>query len=75
MLPPALGGLRVLRAAGPEPSCSREYGKDQLPCGHPQGTRIILHSLFRRQIAKIKNQVLEMRLRRGRNRDTFAAGK
>ena len=29
MLPPALGGLRVLRAAGPELPCTREYGKDQ----------------------------------------------
>ena len=29
MLPPALGGLRVLRAAGPGPSCARDYRKDQ----------------------------------------------
>jgi hypothetical protein len=29
MLPPALGGLRVLRAAGPRPSCTRDYRKDQ----------------------------------------------
>ena len=28
MLPPALGGLRVLRAAGPGPSYAREYVKD-----------------------------------------------
>ena len=54
MLPPALGGLRVLRAASPGLSCTREYGKDQLPCSHPQDMRIILHSLFRRQIAKLK---------------------
>ena len=29
MLPPALGGLRVLRAAGPGPLRTREYVKDQ----------------------------------------------
>ena len=29
MLPPALGGLRVLRAAVPGPSSAREHGKDQ----------------------------------------------
>ena len=42
MLPPALGGLRVLRAAGPGLFGSREYGKDQLPCGFPQDAIIIL---------------------------------
>ena len=35
MLPPALGGLRVLRAAGPRPSCTREYGKDQVVMRSP----------------------------------------
>ena len=29
MLPPALGGLRVMRTAGPGPLRTREYGKDQ----------------------------------------------
>ena len=75
MLPPALGGLRVSRAAGPGPPCTREYGKDQLPCGFPQDGEIILHPPFRRQIANIKKQDGEIRLRRERNRDTFAAGK
>ena len=31
MLPPALGGLRVLRAADPRPSCTWEYVKDHAP--------------------------------------------
>ena len=35
MLPPALGGLRVSRAAGPGPSCAREYGKDQIVMRFP----------------------------------------
>ena len=56
MLPSALGGLRVLRAAGPGSTCTREYGKDQLPYGFPQDGEIIQHSPFRRQIARLKNQ-------------------
>ena len=35
MLPPALGGLRVSRAAAPGPSCTREYGKDQVVMRSP----------------------------------------
>ena len=54
MLPPALGGLRVSRAADPRPSSTREYRKDQLPYGFPQDGVIILHPPFRRQIAKLK---------------------
>ncbi len=35
MSPPDLGGLRVSRAAGPGPSCAREYGKDQVVMQSP----------------------------------------
>ena len=57
MLPPALGGLRVSRAAGPGPSSAREYGKDQgamrSPAGHWNYTTFALspsnRNLERRQ--------------------------
>jgi len=41
------------RAAGPGSTCTREYGKDQLPYGFPQDGEIIQHSPFRRQIARV----------------------
>ena len=35
MLPSALGGLKLSRAAGPGPSSAREYGKDQFVMQFP----------------------------------------
>jgi len=43
MLPPALGGLRVSRAAGPGPSAPGSMVKINSSCGHPQDKRIIPH--------------------------------
>ena len=75
MLPPALGGLRVLRAAGPRPSSAREYRKDQcraVPARRCNYTTSAL-SPSNREIKKSKRG--EMRLWCGRYRDTYAAGK
>ena len=56
MLPPALGGLRVLRAAGPGPSCAREYGKDHARhrgrCARPS-TEQVNYSKMPLQIARV----------------------
>ena len=52
MLPPALGGLRVSRAAGPGSSSAREHGKDQ--CRHAV-TRRTLELYYIRPFA-VKSQ-------------------
>ena len=69
MLPPALGGLRVLRAAGPGASCTREYGKDQVVMRSPARRLNYTTSALSPSNSKIKKPRRgEMRLRRGQNR-------
>ena len=41
MLPRALGGLKRLRAADPEPPCAREYVKDHISRELPLGTSLL----------------------------------
>ena len=54
MLPPALGGLRFRVPPVPGRHAPGSMVKIKLSCGHPQDDEIILHSPFRRQIAKLK---------------------
>ena len=74
MLPPALGGPRVLRAAVPGPSSAREYGKDQCRAAPARRCNYITSALSpsNREIKKSKRG--EMRLWCGRNLGRFAAG-
>ena len=54
MLPSALGGLCFRVPPVPGRHAPGSMVKIKLSCGHPQDDEIILHSPFRRQIAKLK---------------------